>query len=80
MPANQWKVPTEEDMPEDGKEVLVVAAEDGCPIIYIATWSERDDAWMHADSLIEIDQVIFWMPLPELPSWDFGGGVDDPRY
>lgn len=61
---NQWFEVNETTMPCNG-EVLVVS--DGN--IFIATWSEEDQAWIDAsDLLTEYKNVTHWMPLPALPA------------
>ena len=68
IPAAQW-ISVEERLPEEQKEVLIylpeydsveMAALFTIPSMNLREWAQNEDAYM-------LDEVSYWMPLPEPP-------------
>lgn len=68
IPADQW-INVEERLPEEQKEVLIylpeydsveMAALFEIPSLNLKEWAKNEDAYM-------LDEVSYWMPLPEPP-------------
>ena len=71
LPAPQW-IRAEERLPEGNKEVLIylpeydsveMAALFTIPSMNLREWAQNEDAYM-------LDEVSYWMPLPEPPKED----------
>lgn len=69
IPATQW-ISVEDRMPEEQKEVLIYLPEYDSvemaslftiPSMNLREWVQNEDAYM-------LDEVSYWMPLPEPPN------------